>query len=189
MIDEETIVTPVPVARNAGAGNSRRYAFGNLVSFLLNSEDTGGRFVLMELTELKGDPQPRHVHHREDEIFYVLEGELTIEVEGETSHAPAGTLAFLPRGTEHGFAVESEQAKLLVLALPAGLEGYFEEISHPAGLELPPEPPDIEKLARIAMKYGVEITGPPVQPGRWNGGGVAGRTRKLNRKETNQNEK
>lgn len=167
MIDEET-TTPVPVTRSAGAENSRRYALGGLVSFLLKGEDTGGRFVLMELTGRRESPSPRRIHHREDEILYVLEGEITVEVEGETQRAPAGTLAFLPRGTEHGFAVESEQAKMLVMALPAGLEGYFEEMSRPAGsLELPSDPevaPDSEKLVRTAMKYGIEITGPPVEP-------------------------
>ncbi|MGH3147825.1 MAG: cupin domain-containing protein [Rubrobacter sp.] len=170
MIDEETTATPRPVARSAGAGNSRRYALGNLVSFLLEGEDTGGRFMLMELIERKGKAQPRHVHHREDEILFVLEGEITVEVEDEVIYAPAGTLTFLPRGTEHGFAAELEQAKLLVMALPAGLEGYFEEISRPDGsVEIFSEPevvPGSEKLASIAMKYGIEITGPPVQPGR-----------------------
>jgi quercetin dioxygenase-like cupin family protein len=169
MIDEET-TAPVPVARSVGAENSRRYALGGLVSFLLKGEDTGGRFVLMELVGWKGSPSPRCVHHQEDDIFYVLEGDITVEVEGEAHRAPAGTLVFVPRGTEHGFAVESEKARMAVMALPAGLEGYFEEMSHPAeSLEFPSEPevaPDSEKLARIAMKYGIEITGPPVESDR-----------------------
>lgn len=88
---------------------------------------------------------------------------------GETRRARAGTLAPLPRGTEHGIAVESEKARMLVMALPAGLEGYFEEMSRPdESLEFPSDPeaaPGSEKLVRIAMKYGIEITGPPVEPG------------------------
>jgi quercetin dioxygenase-like cupin family protein len=139
------------------------------VSFLLEGEDTGGRFVLMELTQWNGSPSPRRIHHREDVILYVLEGDITVEVEGEARRALAGTLAFLPRGTEYGTAVEFEKARMLVMALPAGIEGYFEEMSRPDGsLKVSPDPeaaPDSEKLARIAMKYGIEITGPPVEPG------------------------
>ncbi len=169
MIDEKTSI-PLPLARGGGTQNSRLYALGGLVSVLLKGEDTGGRFVLLEFTGWKGSPSPRCIHHREDEILYVLEGEVTVEVEGETRRAPAGTVTFLPRGTEHGFAIESEKARMAVMAMPAGLEGYFEEMSRPAeSLELPPEPgmaPDSEKLARIAMKYGIEVTGPPVEPGR-----------------------
>jgi len=136
------------------------------VSFLLKGEDTGGKLMLMELTEWEGGGPPRHVHHREDEILYVLEGEIAVEVDGETHEARAGTLALLPRGLEHVFAVESERAKLLVMAMPAGLEGYFEEMSRPAeSLEQPSEPEETsesEKLARIAAKYGIEVTGLPL---------------------------
>jgi quercetin dioxygenase-like cupin family protein len=153
MVGEETTVSPVPVVRSAGTENSRRYSSGNPVSFLLKGKDTGGRFTLVELTECRESPPDRHVHHREDEILYVLEGEITVEVDGEVHRAPTGTLAFLPRGIEHGFVVESERAKMLVMSLPAGLEGYFEEVSRPA-----------KSLARIAAKYGIEITGPPVEP-------------------------
>ena len=155
-----------PVARSAGLENSR-WSPGYLFSFLLTGQETGGAFTLLEVTG-KGAVPPRHIHHREDEVYYVIEGELTFEVGGRAFAAPAGTAVWLPRGIEHGFAIESERAKVLLMLLPAGAEGYFAGAGRPAeSIELPTgpiEPYPIERLLALGDEYGVEVTGPPVEP-------------------------
>jgi quercetin dioxygenase-like cupin family protein len=160
----------VPTAVRADRRNARWNASGNLVHVLLGGEQTGGAFSLIELLEQQAPP--RHIHHREDEVIYVLEGELTVEIDGHSFRAPAGTAALIPRGCVHGFAIEEGPARLLALFSPAGSEGLFLETSEPAAsLDLPPAPADAadaDRVARLAAPfrdaYGIEIVGPPVAP-------------------------
>jgi quercetin dioxygenase-like cupin family protein len=160
-----------PVVRRIGPENARWDVRGNLLSALLGGEETGGRFALIEITERPGAAPPRHIHHREDELLYVIDGELTVEIGGETFAAPAGTAAYIPRGTAHGFAVETATVRLLVFVLPAGLEGAFLDTSRPApSLEMPPEPDGAaftdRRLRDLMARYGAEVIGPPVEPRR-----------------------
>ena len=72
-----------------------------------------------------------HYHRGRDEFFYVLEGELVLRIGDEGQTARAGTFAFIPRGTIHGFHNQSsDSATLLVMHHPAGFEHYFEELQH-----------------------------------------------------------
>jgi len=96
---------------------------GSLMTFLATGEETQGQFALIEAVSRKGNAPPRHIHHREDETLYVLEGEITVSVGDSTIKATPGTMVFLPRGVAHSFAIESEQLRMLILATPAGLEG------------------------------------------------------------------
>src|SRR5271169_140561 len=112
---------------------------GHLLTFLATGEDTQGRFALIEVVGRKGNVPPPHIHHREDETFYILEGEMTASVGGQTIKGTPGTVIFLPRNVAHSFEVESEELRMLVLLAPAGLEGYFKECSVPAAsMTLPP---------------------------------------------------
>lgn len=111
---------------------------------------------------------PLHVHHNEDEAFYVLEGEMTFYVGEETIKAGPGSFLFGPKDVPHTYTVESGPARLLFLLTPAGFEGLIRETSEPAKsltLPTPPEkPPDeaeMEELMAIAARYGNEIVGPP----------------------------
>ena len=119
---------------------------------LVRGDATGGRLAVVELHEVPGHEPPRHLHADEDELVYVLEGELTVCVGEEVHRAPAGTCLFLPRGTDHGYAVESAVARLLVVLAPAGPEGFVEEALSGAG--------GVERLIATAARYGVAITGP-----------------------------
>ena len=122
---------------------------------LLRGDSTSGRLAVVELREARGQEPPRHLHAHEDEIVYVLEGMLTVYV-GETAHwASVGSCLFLPRGTEHGYAVESAEARLLVVLVPAGFERFFGEA------DAAPSEAGIERLIATAARYGVAITGPP----------------------------
>jgi quercetin dioxygenase-like cupin family protein len=138
---------------------------GSLMTFLATAEDTQGRFALIEAVAKKGNAPPAHIHHREDEIFYVVEGEITANVGGETIKATPGTLVFLPRNVVHSFAIESEQVRMLVLLTPAGMEGWFKEFGVPAqAMTLPPaaEVPfsEIQRMLAIAPKYGLQFVVP-----------------------------
>jgi uncharacterized RmlC-like cupin family protein len=109
------------------------------------------------------------VHSREDEWFYVIEGELTFWVGGETVVAPAGSFVYGPRDVPHTFIVSSEQARFLLVVEPAGFEDFVRALSTPAERpEIPPpssEPPDLDALVAVAASYGIDIVGPPGIPG------------------------
>jgi mannose-6-phosphate isomerase-like protein (cupin superfamily) len=140
---------------------------GYLLTFLANGEETGGRFSLVEEVGRRGmsaEP-PLHMHTREEECFYVLEGCVRFYVGNEVIEATRGTFVMLPRGVPHRFTLESNEVRMLNLCSPAGFEGFLKELSEPAqALTLPPAPdgpPDVERLLSAAVKYGVEIVGPP----------------------------
>ena len=138
---------------------------GSLMTFLATGEDTHGQFALIEAVGRKGNAPPPHIHHREDEIFYVLEGELAVSVSDRTMNAVPGTMVFLPRNVQHSFRIKSEQARMLVLLTPAGFEGWFREFSVPApAMTLPPatEPAyeDVQKMFEAAPRYGLEFVLP-----------------------------
>jgi uncharacterized RmlC-like cupin family protein len=107
---------------------------------------------------------PLHVHNRDDETFYVLEGELSLFVGAERVSVGSGQAAFAPRGLPHSYRVESEEARWLVIATPAGFESFVREVSEPAPAEqLPPADrvQDPAALAEAAAKVGIDILGPP----------------------------
>jgi quercetin dioxygenase-like cupin family protein len=138
---------------------------GSLLTFLASSRDTQGQFALIELVGTKGNVPPPHIHHRESEAFYILEGEITASVGGQTIKGGPGSFIFLPRDVQHSFVVESERLRMLVLLAPAGFEGYFKECSVPApAMTLPPqaEAPqaEIQKMMTVAAKYGLEFVLP-----------------------------
>ena len=141
---------------------------GWLLTFLATGDDTGGRFALMEQVARKGNVPPRHIHHREDETFYVVEGEMTFSVGDQTIKATAGTMVFAPRDIAHSFTIDSEQVRMLVMVAPAGAEGFFKACSVPApSMTLPPpmgEPPYSEiqkqKMMALAAEYGFEFVKP-----------------------------
>jgi quercetin dioxygenase-like cupin family protein len=135
---------------------------GDVDRFLATGDDTKGRYALWEALVPPGGGPPPHVHSREEEGFYVLEGEITFTIHGERVVAKAGTFANLPVGTPHSFKNESDRpAKMLILVAPAGLERMFFEVGVPlaegATNAPPPTQEEIEKLVAIAPRYGIEI--------------------------------
>ena len=138
---------------------------GSLMTFLATGEDTHGQFALIEAVARRGNVPPPHIHHREDEIFYVLEGEVVVSVGDCTMKGTAGTMFFLPRDVAHSFTIESEQCRMLILLTPAGLEGWFKKFSVPApAMTLPPadEPAydEVQRMLDAAPRYGIEFVLP-----------------------------
>lgn len=123
-------------------------------------ETTHGTFGLMEHWSMPpGFASPYHVHHVEDEAFYVLEGEIAFVCDGKWIHAGPGAYVFGPREIPHGFKiVGTSPARMLLLCAPAGFERFVLELGE--DLASPPVPPDMTKLVTLASKYNVDILGP-----------------------------
>ena len=135
---------------------------GDVYRFLATGDDTDGKYALWEAIVPPGGGPPPHVHSREEEGFYILEGEITFTVNGERVVATAGMFANMPVGTPHSFKNESDKpAKMLISVAPAGLERMFFEVGVPlaegATTALPPTKEEIEKLLAVAPRYGIEI--------------------------------
>jgi quercetin dioxygenase-like cupin family protein len=138
---------------------------GTLLHLRATGADTGGAYGLVEEHLRRNLAPPRHTHTREDEAFIVLDGELTFWLGEQRFTAVAGQSAFLPRGVEHTFRVDSVTAHVLNIVSPAGFEQFFVDFGEPAQAdELPPAPdgpPDVARMAALLASYGVRLNGPP----------------------------
>jgi quercetin dioxygenase-like cupin family protein len=160
LVGRSVVVAQSPFAvdvRNAPAYVS----VGELITVLASAEQTAGAFGLMESVFAKGAEPPPHVHHREDESFFVLEGDLTVRVGDDTFSAAPGTFVFCPRDVPHLLTLQSEQVRALTLVTPGGLESFFVELGEPVSgrrtlpAELPE--PDLERVVTLAGHYGAEV--------------------------------
>jgi quercetin dioxygenase-like cupin family protein len=139
---------------------------GMLLTNLAETPDTNGAFSLFEATLVPGTEPPPHVHSREDELFYVLEGEFDVYVGQEAFKVRTGECVFLPRFVPHAFVVRSPRLQLLTLFTPGGLESAFRSKSTPAqNLDLPSEAitysmVELEQTARRLNAYGVRFLSP-----------------------------
>jgi quercetin dioxygenase-like cupin family protein len=130
----------------------------------VSGEETGGQLAVVENFAREGDMPPLHVHHREDEVFHVLEGRMTLHLPGETVELEAGSTVLTPRGVAHTYRVRSETARWLVICQPAGFDRFVRAISEPAPAdELPPldREHDLAAINAAAEEQGIELLGPP----------------------------
>ncbi len=118
MFQQGTSQTMISTAANVN-GSNFGWTQSPLASFLITSQDTGGKAALIETTQRQGSEPPRHSHHDTDETFYVIAGKMTFYVDGQTISAPAGTSVFIERGKEHSFKVDTATANTLVLLTAA----------------------------------------------------------------------
>ncbi|MBK9124410.1 MAG: quercetin 2,3-dioxygenase [Chloroflexi bacterium] len=140
-----------------------RWWMGSLAVIKASGADTGGQMAIIEITEPPGAEAPLHVHQREDEAFWILEGTVTFEVGSSKIDAGAGDYVFGPRGCPHRYTVGEAGCRMLFIVTPGGFEKLIVDMSEPAGRRtLPPpsdEMPDFEKIAAIAASYGIELLG------------------------------
>ena len=163
----ETTTASIPTTVPPGEGEAL-WAFGVLATIKASTETSGGQVAVIEHLAPRGAGSPLHVHHREDEWFYVLEGSVTFWVGGELFEAGAGAFVYGPRDVPHTFLVSSEQARFLLVTEPAGFEKFMRAMGRPAeALTVPPAAPppaDLTPLIAAAADYGIEILGPPGIP-------------------------
>jgi mannose-6-phosphate isomerase-like protein (cupin superfamily) len=107
---------------------------------------TRGALSVFE-TSIEAGP-PLHVHDREDECFYVLDGALSIRCGGDTFDAAAGSFVFLPRGRPHQFSAKGQPARLLLIVVPGGIEDYFRMINNAS---------TGEERRQIGEQYGIRV--------------------------------
>jgi quercetin dioxygenase-like cupin family protein len=126
--------------------------------------ETGNAFSQIEVDDPRGGGTPVHVHHDEDETFYILEGEVTFLVGDERIDVAAGDFLFAPRDIPHAYVVRSERSRILSTISPAGIEQLFVSLGSPVvGTEPPTDVvmPPMPEMARLFAAHGAEILGPP----------------------------
>ena len=154
-------------------GQSARslWVFGELLSYKIPSQQTGGAYALFEVATAPRVGPPPHVQHREDETFWVLEGEYEFLVGGDTLRAKAGSLLHVPKGTLHAHENVGEgEGRMLLTQTPGGLtEHFFEDAGRrpvdgddDGGAPAAVEQPEVEgRIVEVASEYGIEIP-PPI---------------------------
>jgi len=131
--------------------------YGDTIFVKLGAQDTDGKYTLLEDVTEPGAGPPLHVHHREDEGFYILEGDYLFEADGNRFEAHAGDFVFVRRDIPHRFKnIGAALGTMLLTLEPAGIEAFFEELASVTG------PPDPTVVAPIFEKYGLELLGPPI---------------------------
>lgn len=141
---------------------------GELAIIHTTGKDTNGAYCMVELYATRDGSPPWHVHHREDEGFFVIEGELTISVGDKTYKARSGDFLLAPKDIPHTYIVDSPgYARVLLICSPAGFEDCVRAMSTPALSLVPPNPEsveiDYEKIMSLAAEYGVEFVEPPIK--------------------------
>ena len=136
-------------------------AMGIQLSLKAVSEDTGGAFYLMEYQAPPGfGGPPPHTHQRMIEAFYVLEGELTVQVDQRTITAAPGGFVLIGQGSVHTFSNQGDAvARFLVVGTPGGFEKYFQELPAVIAQHGYPPPPDV--IADLGDRYDFQTVAPP----------------------------
>jgi quercetin dioxygenase-like cupin family protein len=137
---------------------------GALMTLKAHAGSTGGALGLVEARFPAGFGPPLHVHHREDEALYVLDGQLRCRQGDSEFTAGPGELVFGPRGLAHAFKAGPDGATALVLLTPGGLERMFQEGGVPvlASTAPPAGDYDVQQVIQLSAKYGMDVTGPPL---------------------------
>lgn len=161
MTDQQT-TTLQAAATHSGEGEARWW-FGALAEIKLTSEQTGGALSILEITEPPGTEAPLHVHERDDETFWILDGDVRFEVGDTTIDASAGDVAFGPRGVPHRYTVGATGCRMLFIMTPGGFEELVRGTSVPAqSRTLPPADrgePDWDHIAAVAKANHCELLG------------------------------
>lgn len=153
------------ILRTPGTGKAYS-AVGDRYIMLASGNDTGGAYCLLEATVPPGGGPPLHYHTRDEESFYVLEGEVTFTVNGRSVVGTAGTFVHLPRNVPHAFRNNAgHSARMLIQCAPAGFDRFMLEFAvELPSVDSPPIPPsdeEIRRLLEVAPRYGIFILPPP----------------------------
>jgi quercetin dioxygenase-like cupin family protein len=154
---------PQALIRNRDDGENLWFAGGGVFTMKATNEETNGSLMLFEDRVVRGKTTPMHVHHHEDELIYVLDGELLVHAGGEEHRVGKGGLFFAPRGVPHAFLVTSETAHLLCMQTPGTGEAFYRDVSDPSHSPADAaRPPDLARLREGAQRAdSIELLGPP----------------------------
>ncbi len=145
-----------------GEGQAIEGPVGGPLTFKVRGEQTGGRLTALENVIPPGQGPPLHTHADEDESWYVLEGALRFQIDGEVRDAPQGSFVFVPRGTPHCFRNTGERpARILVLFNPSGMERFFDRFATLGEGRVDPA-----AFQSIGREVGMEVVGPGIQAAR-----------------------
>jgi mannose-6-phosphate isomerase-like protein (cupin superfamily) len=142
--------------------DSRISVMGEILDLKITGKETGGSLCVVELTSFPHNGPPPHIHHREDESFYVIDGMFSFLLGGSTTEADPGFFCRVPKGTLHTYQnIGTGPAKALVILTPAGFEKFWLEIgkmvANQTGPSGPPDPETIARLMALAPQYGLEV--------------------------------
>jgi quercetin dioxygenase-like cupin family protein len=157
LIERHAIVVP------PGQGESV-WSLGARFTVKLAGQAPDNHYSLVEAVAFRSTEPPLHIHSREDEAWYVLDGQITFHVGEDVHRAPSGAFVFAPRGIAHTFTVDVEPTRVLVLASPSGFEHFALELGEPAIDDNPPAGltvPGPDVLGPVAERYGIKVVGPP----------------------------
>jgi mannose-6-phosphate isomerase-like protein (cupin superfamily) len=164
-MNQQILTTALVVEEGKGRA---LWHLGALLVFKALGAETDGRLWVLEGLADRHMAVPLHAHSREDELWYVIEGEIAFITGDETRIGWPGSVVYIPRNVPHTFQVRSETARWFGVGTPAGLDEWFFETGEPAGaLTLPPPPsgpPDVEAIVASLRAYGTETLGPPPEP-------------------------
>ncbi len=153
--DNETHLT-----RPVGQHHSPEQCLGAVMTWHVLGAENGGAFSFGEALLRPGDEPPLHIHAREDETWYILEGSMLFQLGLQRTLCKAGEAILLPRGLQHGFAVQTPSARILHIYSPGGIEDAFQSLSAPlAGPPVEAPPAEIES---VFARRGVTFVGPPL---------------------------
>lgn len=148
----------MPYVLGPEEGRVIRGPVGGPTRVLADVAGTGGSVTFLENVIPPGQGPPKHVHAREDELWFVRDGDFRFVVGETLLPAPAGAFVFVPRGTPHCFQnVGPADARILVMFVPGGMDRFFEQHA-----ELPEGPVDPDAYARISADNGMTVVGPPL---------------------------
>lgn len=155
----ETATKPYSISKSL---DHTRYYMGGCWTFLCTGKDTDGKLAIVDVKLRQGLEPPRHTHTKEDETYYLLEGEMEFSVGEQLFRLREGDFIYLPKNIPHQFKLISGQARVLIIIAPAGLENMFWQLSRPADrLDFPPVPagpPDpqfLETLKTLQQEHGI----------------------------------
>jgi mannose-6-phosphate isomerase-like protein (cupin superfamily) len=152
---------PTPSIPTSRLGQLRHGPGGGLYRFIATADSTANTFFALEIVEHPGGGTPLHCHSREDEFFHVIEGQLTVFVDGKTVTLAAGQSLFAPRNIPHCFKnCAATPVKFLVFCTPPAMEPFFDYgIPLPSG-DAPTDQQIIEKIMTMAPQFGLQVLGP-----------------------------
>jgi quercetin dioxygenase-like cupin family protein len=151
------------IARDEG---ERFHFLNTLHTAKIKGEHTNGTLQAVEFLAPRNFGPPLHRHEDEDELFYILDGELWLSCGGVEAVQGEGAMAWLPRGLPHTFQVRSETARVLNVSTPSGFERFVATLGEPTESRTLPEPEAIDPahVAEVCAQFDIEVLGPPPAP-------------------------